>query len=89
MAKYLRLKKELNNLTNDPGPGISCWAIDDTLYELKALILGPEDSPYEQGMFTLSIAIPERYPFEPPRVRFDTPIYHPNIDQDVSRGWNL
>jgi len=21
-----------------------------------------------------------RYPFEPPRVRFITPIYHPNID---------
>lgn len=21
-----------------------------------------------------------RYPFEPPKVRFKTPIYHPNID---------
>lgn len=21
-----------------------------------------------------------RYPFEPPKVRFTTPIYHPNID---------
>lgn len=21
-----------------------------------------------------------RYPFEPPKVRFETPIYHPNID---------
>ena len=24
-----------------------------------------------------------RYPFEPPKVRFLTPIYHPNIDDGV------
>lgn len=29
------------------------------------------------GFLTL---IPYRYPFEPPKIRFLTPIYHPNID---------
>jgi ubiquitin-conjugating enzyme E2 T len=28
------------------------------------------------------VEVPVRYPFEPPRVRFLTPIYHPNIDSD-------
>ena len=32
------------------------------------------------GVFELEIGIPERYPFEPQRVKFLTPIYHPNID---------
>lgn len=25
--------------------------------------------------------VPARYPFEPPKVQFATPCYHPNIDQ--------
>jgi ubiquitin-conjugating enzyme E2 T len=31
-------------------------------------------------VFLLEVAVPDRYPFEPPKVRFLTPIYHPNID---------
>ncbi|KPP70694.1 ubiquitin-conjugating enzyme E2 T-like, partial [Scleropages formosus] len=45
-----------------------------------AEIVGGVDTPYEGGVFTLEITIPERYPFEPPKIRFLTPIYHPNID---------
>lgn len=31
-------------------------------------------------MFKLSIQIPDRYPFQPPQIKFITRIYHPNID---------
>lgn len=44
------------------------------------MIQGPAGSPYEGGSFKLEIAVPDRYPFEPPKIRFMTPIYHPNID---------
>lgn len=60
--------------------GVCGWAKADRLNELEAQIQGPEGSPYEKGIFKLSISIPDRYPFEPPKVRFVTPIYHPNID---------
>ncbi|CAH2052701.1 unnamed protein product [Thlaspi arvense] len=43
-------------------------------------IEGPEDTVYANGVFNVKIQIPERYPFQPPIVAFDTPIYHPNID---------
>ncbi|MEJ1270093.1 ubiquitin-conjugating enzyme E2T [Cricetulus griseus] len=43
-------------------------------------ILGGANTPYEKGVFTLEVIVPERYPFEPPQIRFLTPIYHPNID---------
>ncbi|XP_072133850.1 ubiquitin-conjugating enzyme E2 T [Mobula birostris] len=80
MQRVSRLKKELQLLANQPPPGISCWQKCDQMDELRAQILGSADSPYEGGIFNLEIIVPERYPFEPPKIRFLTPIYHPNID---------
>jgi ubiquitin-conjugating enzyme (huntingtin interacting protein 2) len=34
---------------------------------------------YEGGTYNLEIKIPETYPFNPPKVRFLTKIWHPNI----------
>lgn len=82
-ARHARIRKELDMLANDPGPGISAWPADDSnMMLLQAQIQGPQESPYQGGLYILTIDIPDRYPFEPPRVRFMTPIYHPNIDSD-------
>ncbi|KAG7391243.1 Ubiquitin-conjugating enzyme E2 T [Phytophthora pseudosyringae] len=71
----------LTNLRLHTGSaGVSAWPKDDQIDRLDAQILGPDGSPYEKGVFLLDIEVPERYPFEPPKVRFVTPIYHPNID---------
>ncbi|KAI7892327.1 ubiquitin-conjugating enzyme/RWD-like protein, partial [Mucor mucedo] len=64
----------------DPPPGITCFPKDDVITDLEAYIQGPPDSPYEAGLFKLSIQIPDRYPFQPPQIKFITTIYHPNID---------
>jgi len=41
---------------------------------------GPTDSPYEGGIYKLELFLPGEYPHVPPKVRFLTRIYHPNID---------
>ena len=41
---------------------------------------GPQGTVYERGLFALSVSIPQRFPFEPPLVKFTTPVYHPNVD---------
>lgn len=33
------------------------------------------------GVFTLELFLPEEYPMSPPKVRFLTKIYHPNIGE--------
>lgn len=80
MQRVSRLKRELQMLSTEPPPGITCWQTEDNTNELRAQIVGGSGTPYEGGLFSLEIKIPDRYPFEPPKIRFVTPIYHPNID---------
>lgn len=81
MQRTARLAKELPQLSTNPPVGISCWPKDESRLDiLEANITGPENTPYANGIFKLELEIPDRYPFEPPKVRFVTPVYHPNID---------
>ncbi|MEE6493097.1 hypothetical protein FKM82_016732 [Ascaphus truei] len=82
MQRASRLKRELQLLTVEPPPGVTCWQHDSQMNDLRAQVVGGSGSPYEGGIFTLEIVVPERYPFEPPKIRFLTPIYHPNIDSE-------
>jgi len=43
------------------------------------VILGPVDSPYEDGLFALLLKYPNNFPLKPPKVRFVPKVYHPNI----------
>jgi ubiquitin-conjugating enzyme E2 T len=75
-----RLQQELKML-QDPSPGVCVWPSDElNLSQLEAQILGPDGTVYANGVFKLQVRVPDRYPFEPPNVKFVTPIYHPNID---------
>jgi ubiquitin-conjugating enzyme E2 T len=82
MQRASRIAKELSQLQKDPPPGIACSSIEDSLEKLEASIIGVSGTPYAQGVFQLEVVVPERYPFEPPKIRFLTPIYHPNIDTE-------
>ncbi|KAH0820050.1 hypothetical protein GEV33_002743 [Tenebrio molitor] len=77
-----RLSRELAKISSSPPVGISVSLKDNKMDVLEAQIIGPDETPYKNGVFKLEIMIPSRYPFTPPSIKFLTKVYHPNIDDN-------
>ena len=77
-----RIKRELEIITTEPIDNVSACPIKDNLFKWEATLLGPNESPYENGVYFLEISFPPEYPFKPPRIRFITKIYHCNINEN-------
>ncbi len=81
----LRILKEIKEIANQENtPWIKLSPLCSDISHLLAGIEGPPDTPYEGGVFWIYVQYSEYYPNSPPKLRFLTRIYHPNID---SRGY--
>lgn len=45
----------------------------------NAVIIGPADTPFEDGTFRLVMNFEEQYPNKPPGVKFISQMFHPNV----------
>nr|XP_022337360.1 uncharacterized protein LOC111133343 [Crassostrea virginica] len=94
--RHRRLRSELKTLKSDPPEGIKATPLDRHCCHWQASITGPQGSPYEGGLFLLYLQIPQSYPMRPPKVRFITKIFHPNISRhgdvgldSIHHNWSL
>ena len=55
----------------------------------EACIFGPRGTPYEDGSYRLSITFPDNYPYDPPKIRFMTRIYHAHITTENDIELNI
>ncbi|KAL3153037.1 Ubiquitin-conjugating enzyme E2 36 [Trebouxia sp. C0009 RCD-2024] len=76
-----RIIKETQRLISDPPCGINAAPTETNLRHFKVVMQGPPQSCYDGGTFKLELFLPEDYPAAPPKVRFLTKVYHPNIDK--------
>lgn len=45
----------------------------------NAVIIGPSETPFEDGTFRLILQFDEQYPNKPPVVKFILEMFHPNV----------
>ncbi|GFE54239.1 ubiquitin-conjugating protein [Babesia ovis] len=81
--QHARLERELNDIQKDLGGPVDAHTIDGNIFTWRGYINGPIQTPYEGGCFILAIQIPEDYPYNPPKIHFETKIWHPNISSET------
>lgn len=83
-ATATRIAKELADVCRDDKvSGVRVFKNESSDRALKGKINGPVGTSYEGGVFEIEISIPPQYPFEPPKMRFVTKVYHPNISSQT------
>ena len=63
---------DISEISSDYDPKIHIWYDEENITKIRALIIGPEGTPYEDGFFYFTIDIPESYPFHHPSAKFET-----------------
>ncbi|KAJ2723190.1 Ubiquitin-conjugating enzyme E2 11 [Coemansia sp. Benny D115] len=75
-----RLQSELMTLMMANLPGISAFPHSDNMLTWTGTLEGAQDTPYAGLKYKLSLVFPSDYPFTAPTITFDTPCWHPNVD---------
>lgn len=79
---YLRrIMKELDSYYEHHDPDVEIIPSDnlETNPEFTVRLYGPVNTPYYGAIFTITVNFKEDYPYHPPLITFNQPIYHPNI----------
>lgn len=78
-----RIISDIAELVSEPVENIHIWYDENDIKTIKALIIGPKDTPYEDGFYFFTLNFPETYPFDSPSAKFET------INQKIRFNPNL
>lgn len=78
-----RIAKELKEIESDKASGVTALVVNDNLQKLLGSVPGPQDTPYEGGLFKVDIQLDSQYPFAPPKMKFITRVWHPNVSSQT------
>jgi len=70
---------KLEDLKKNPVEGFAVNLVDDDIYKWEIYILGPSDTFYEGGAFRTILTFPHDYPYTPPKLKFTSEVWHPNV----------
>ncbi|KAJ5125164.1 ubiquitin-conjugating enzyme E2 15 [Penicillium atrosanguineum] len=75
------LSRQLQQMQSDKDiPGISCGLVDSNVFEWEVMLMISDDVKlYGGGFFRARLTFPIEYPHMPPKMKFESPLFHPNI----------
>lgn len=79
-AMTQRIVRELEHIEKSDDGFYSVCLENDDITRWKVTFFGPEKTPYENGVFVLSVIFPKEYPSTAPTIKFLSKVYHPNIN---------
>ncbi|KAI9341773.1 hypothetical protein DFJ73DRAFT_661686 [Zopfochytrium polystomum] len=84
---HQRIQREYMILNQSLPSGILVRTFDDRIDLMRVLMVGPDGTPYEQGLFLFDVLLPPEYPQTPPSVYFHSWTYgrgrlNPNLYEE-------
>ena len=79
----MRLSQEYSLCTQDNDLiqiGCNFGLENNNIYKWRITMVGPRNTPYEGGLFTIIATFPYDYPAHGPEFKFVNKIYHLNVD---------
>jgi len=73
MTAVSRLRQDFMRLKKDPVPYIVAEPLPSNLLEWHYVVTGPDDSPYDGGLYHGKLVFPVEFPFKPPSIYMITP----------------
>lgn len=71
--------RDFRRMQKDSPAGLSASPLPDNVLVWNAVIIGPSETPFEDGTFKLKLTFSEQYPDKPPQVNFLSKMFHPNV----------
>ncbi|KAH7974547.1 hypothetical protein HPB49_016513 [Dermacentor silvarum] len=86
-SAMIRVTKDIGEL-DLPKTCQTVFPSPDDLTNFKVIIC-PDEGFYQNGRFVFSVLVGPNYPHEPPRVKCETRVFHPNIDLEGNVCLNI
>nr|CAD7457695.1 unnamed protein product [Timema tahoe] len=68
-----RLKQDYLRLKKDPVPYVVAEPVPSNILEWHYVVKGPENTPYDSGLYHGKLVFPREFPFKPPSIYMTTP----------------
>ena len=77
------LMRQYKMLERSPNPLFTCSFDKNNIFRWECVIKGPQDTPYEGGIFPATLVFPKNFPMNPPEMTFNVAMFHPNIKKET------